>query len=227
MAFKSGGRKCKFESLENRQMMAGDVFASVHAGTLTIKGDNLSNGIIITAGANPNEVVVTGINLAGSGTAVNGLVNTPVTLVNVTKNIKVSMARGNDSVAVNNLTVNGDLKMRGGRGLDTFVVNASTICGDLEIRTSGGADNVTITNSTVAGELEIGTGRDCDNVTITGSDVGELDVALNEDNDHLDISGTQVVTQTRLNGGKGINLFVDELNSNFFGGIYNKTQLAG
>jgi len=24
MAFKTGGRKCKFESLENRQMMAGE-----------------------------------------------------------------------------------------------------------------------------------------------------------------------------------------------------------
>src|SRR5262249_36296766 len=114
MAFKSSGRKCKFESLENRQMMAGDVFANVSAGILTIRGDNLSNGITITAGPNPNEVVVTGINVDGSGTAVNGLVNTPVTLVNVTRDIKISMRRGNDTVNVNNLTVNGDLEIRTG-----------------------------------------------------------------------------------------------------------------
>jgi hypothetical protein len=227
MAFKSGGRKCKFESLENRQMMAGDVFASVHAGTLTIKGDNLSNGITITAGANPNEVVVTGINIGGSGTGVNGLVNTPVTLVNVTRNIKISMKRGNDTVNVNNLTVNGDLKIRTGRGLDTVSVNSSTICGDLKIKTSGGADEVNVVNTSVAGETDVRTGKDCDNVTMSGSDLGALDVFLNEDNDHLDISGTQVVTQTKLNGGKGINLFANENDSNFFGGIYSKTQLAG
>jgi hypothetical protein len=227
MAFKSSGRKCKFESLENRQMMAGDVFATVSAGVLTIKGDNLSNGITITAGPNPNEVVVTGINVAGSGTAVNGLVNTPVTLVNVTKDIKISMHRGNDTVNVNNLTVNGDLEIKTGGGIDTVTVDTSTICGDLEIETGGSADHVFVINSTVAGEAEFRTGKDCDDLTITGSNLGELDVRLNQDNDHLDISGTQVVTQTELNGGKGINLFENELESNFFGGIYNKKQLAG
>src|SRR3954453_14932709 len=50
MAFKTGGRKCKFESLENRQMMAGDVVRRVQAGTLVLKGDNYSNAITITAG---------------------------------------------------------------------------------------------------------------------------------------------------------------------------------
>src|SRR3954466_13451126 len=82
MAFKTGGRKCKFESLENRQMMAGDVMASVHAGTLFIKGDNLSNGITITAGAIPNQVIITGTTVAGSGTTVNGITNAPVAVNN-------------------------------------------------------------------------------------------------------------------------------------------------
>ena len=54
MAFKTGGRKCTFESLENRRMLAGDVIGRVHAGTLTLKGDNLSNAITITAGADPH-----------------------------------------------------------------------------------------------------------------------------------------------------------------------------
>ena len=106
-------------------------------------------------------------------------------------------------------------------------MNTSTICGDLEIKTDGSADHIFVINSNVAGEAEFRTGKDCDDLTITGSNLGELDVRLNQDNDHLDISGTQVVTQTDLNGGKGINLFDNELNSNFFGGIYNKRQLAG
>ncbi|HEY2416044.1 MAG TPA: hypothetical protein VGI40_27630, partial [Pirellulaceae bacterium] len=116
MAFKTGGRKCKFESLENRQMMAGDVVASVHAGTLFIKGDNLSNGITITAGAIPNQVIITGTTVAGSGTTVNGLTNTPVAVNNVTKSMKINMQAGNDVVTVNNLTVNGSTKIKGGAG---------------------------------------------------------------------------------------------------------------
>src|SRR3954452_7474939 len=70
MAFKTGGRKCKFESLENRQMMAGDVVGHVRGGTLTLKGDNFNNAITITPGAVPNSVLVTGVTPTG-GTPTN------------------------------------------------------------------------------------------------------------------------------------------------------------
>src|SRR5256885_5145757 len=73
MAFKTGARKCKFESLETRQMMAGDVVAQVHGGTLTIKGDNFSNAITVTPGAVPNSVFVNGVTpTGGTPTNVNG-----------------------------------------------------------------------------------------------------------------------------------------------------------
>src|SRR6059058_5739244 len=111
MALKTGGRKCKFESLENRQMMAGDVMASVHAGTLFIKGDNLSNGITITPGAIPKQVIITGVNAGGSATTVNGVPNGPVAVNNVTKDVKIKMLSGNDIVTITNLTVNGSLKI--------------------------------------------------------------------------------------------------------------------
>jgi hypothetical protein len=226
MAFKTGGRKCKFESLENRQMMAGDVMASVHAGTLFIKGDNLSNGITITAGAIPNQVIITGTTVAGSGTTVNGITNAPVAVNNVTKDVKIKLLAGNDSVTVNNLTVMGTLKFNGGGGVNTIAVNSSTICGDLEVRTGGSADTITITSTLVNGEAEFDTGGDCDHLTLVGSTFGELDVHLEEGNDTLSITNTQVVTETKLNGDEGINLFV-EGGSNFFGGIYHKKNLAG
>ena len=226
MAFKTGGRKCKFESLENRQMMAGDVMAAVHAGTLFIKGDNLSNGITITPGAIPNQVIITGINAGGSGTTVNGLTNTAVPINNVTMDIKIKMLRGNDIVTVNNLTVNGSLKINTDGGVDTVTVNASTICGDLDVNTGGSADTVTVTNTLVNGEAEFRTGGDCDHLTITASTLGELDVHLEEGNDTLAITNTQVVTETSLNGDQGINTFMNG-GSNFFSGIYNKKNLNG
>jgi hypothetical protein len=88
------------------------------------------------------------------------------------------------------------------------------------------ADHLIINDTTVDGKLDIDAGRGCDDVTIIGSLIGELDVNLGEDNDTLNIANTSVITETTLNGGAGINMFVNG-QSNFFGGIYNKKNLAG
>jgi hypothetical protein len=226
MAFKTGGRKCKFESLENRQLMAGDVMASVHAGTLFIKGDNLSNGITITAGAIPNQVIITGTTVAGSGTTVNGITNAPVAVNNVTMDMKISMKSGNDVVTIHNLTVNGTTKFKGGAGIDALTMTSSTVCGDLKVKTGGSADNVTLTATNVNGTAKIATQGDCDSVTLTGSNFGALHTNLDQDNDTLTITNTQVVTATTLEGGQGINTFVDG-KSNFFGSLYIKHHLNG
>src|SRR5688572_15011706 len=66
------GRPCKFESLEKRNLLAGDVTASIRNGDLVIKGDDLDNGITITAGATAGSVLVTGVNAGGTATNVNG-----------------------------------------------------------------------------------------------------------------------------------------------------------
>jgi hypothetical protein len=227
MAFKTGGRKCKFESLENRQMMAGDVVASVHAGTLFIKGDQYNNGITITAGAIPNQVIITGTNIAGVGTNVNGLLNTPVAINNVTKDIKINMKAGNDTVTVNNLSIFGSMKVNMGAGVDTFnVVNGSVICGDLKVVTGGSADTITITDSTVQGVARFETGGDCDSLTIEDSALGKLDARMNQDNDTITLDNITVTTTTALNGGSGINL-LHANTSNFLGGFYFKKHLDG
>src|SRR5215211_1009695 len=188
MAFKTGGRKCKFESLENRQMMAGDVVGRIHAGTLTLKGDNFSNGITITAGAVPNSVVVTGFTpLGGTPTNVNGLANTAVTFLNVINGLKVNMGPGNDEVAINNLNIFGKGKINMGSGVDTVTINNSRFCKALDIDMGPDADHLTITNTLVDGKVDIDTGRGCDDVTLTASTFGQLDVNLGEDNDTLEI----------------------------------------
>src|SRR3954465_10937284 len=95
MAFNTGGRKCKFESLENRQMMAGDGFPRTHAGTLIIRGDNLSNGITIQPTAVPFQVAITGTTVGGFATNVNGVPNAPVLINNVTAGPKINNKGGN------------------------------------------------------------------------------------------------------------------------------------
>jgi hypothetical protein len=226
MAFKTGGRKCKFESLETRQMMAGDVIGRVHAGTLTLKGDNFSNGITVAPGALPNSVLVTGTTVAGNPTNVNGLPNTGITFLNVIRGFKVKMGTGNDEVAIDNLNIFGKAKIDMGTGVDTVTIDDSRFCKALDIDMGPDADHLTINSTRVDGKADIDAGRGCDDVTIIGSTFGELDVDLGLDNDTITIANTSVITETTLDGGAGINTFVNG-QSNFFGGIYNKKNLAG
>jgi hypothetical protein len=64
MRHQSTTRRCRFESLESRRLLAGDVTARIDNGKLIIKGDKLDNGITIVAGANAGEVVITGVDAA-------------------------------------------------------------------------------------------------------------------------------------------------------------------
>lgn len=228
MAFKTGGRKCKFESLENRQMMAGDVVGRVHAGTLTLKGDNFNNGITITPGAVPNSVLVTGFTpVGGTPTNVNGLPNTGVTFLNVINGLKVKLGIGNDELRLNNnLNIFGKATIQMGSGVDTVTINNSRFCKGLDIDMGPDADHLTITNSSVDGKADIDGGLGCDDVTITNSTFGQLSVNLGPDNDTVSITSTQVVVGTTLDGDLGINTFVNG-NSNFFGGFYTKKNLNG
>src|SRR5436305_10582023 len=153
MAFKrTGGRKCKFESLETRRMFAGDVTAEVHGGTAEIEGDFFSNAVVITPGANPNEVVVTGVNDSnGLATNVNGLPNGSITLPGVIHGLEVKMGFGNDDLTMTNLTINGAVSIDTGVGVDSVTITGGLYKSDLEINTGRGMDMVTLTNTTIRG----------------------------------------------------------------------------
>jgi hypothetical protein len=227
MAFTTGGRKCKFESLENRQMMAGDVVGSIHGGTLVLKGDGFNNGITINAGAVPNSIEVTGFTpTGGTPTNVNGLTNTTVTFLNVIHGLTIKMNGGNDEVTIDGVNINGLTNINMGTGVDTLLINDSTMCKGLTINTAQDADTVTITDTTVQGKTKIDTGADCDHVTLQDSVFGELNLNLGKDNDELVTDHITVTTRTKLDGGLGINVF-DEGISDFFGARYDKFRLAG
>ncbi len=226
MAFKTGGRKCKFESLENRQMMAGDVVGSVHAGTLKLRGDNFGNGVTITAGALPNSVLVTGITHEGHPTNLDGMSNGSVTYLGVTKGLNIKMKGGNDSVDIQDITVNGLTKINMGIGVNEVTIDDAELCKGLFVKTGRHADTVTVTDTIVTGKATFKTGSDCDHVTLADSTFGALSVNLNKDNDELTTEHISVTTETRLDGGWGINMFNDGI-SNFYGGIYNRTRLNG
>jgi len=227
MAFKrTGGRKCKFESLETRRMFAGDVTAEVHKGTAEIEGDFFDNGVVITAGLNPNEIVVTGVNANNLPTNINGIPNGSITLPGVIHGLDVKLGFGNDDLTMTNLTINGKAKVDMGEGVDSVTVTGGLYKSDLQIKTGRSMDNVTITNTTVRGTLQLKTGTGGDIVSLIGVSAGKLKVGLGEGNDAFTVAGTTVTTSSTLNGDGGINPFTDA-GSNFYGGVILKKHLNG
>jgi hypothetical protein len=234
MAFKTGGRKCKFESLETRQMMAGNVVGRTNHGTLTLKGDNFNNAITITAGVVPHSLLVTGFTpLGGTGTTVNGVASgTGVTFLNVTKGVTVKLGAGDDIVEFlptgnTHVVIDGKVKIDMGSGDDIVRTRLADFNSSLDIKTRGGTDLVDIqVDTTVNGKTTISTGADIDNVSMANSSFGELKIKLEGGDDELAILRTTVTTQSSIDGGKGINAF-DEGISNFYGAYLNKKNLAG
>src|SRR5215213_5526683 len=112
------GRRCNFEGLEQRRMMAGDVVVKMSGENLIIAGNRFDNAITITAGVPAGQVIVSGVTAGGSPTRINGTPNGSVTLNGFFGDLKVNMAAGNDSISINSVTVRGNTKIDVGDGID-------------------------------------------------------------------------------------------------------------
>jgi large repetitive protein len=214
------GRKCSFESLEGRRMLAGNVTAFVSHNNLNLEGDTFDNGVTITPVAGLGNVKVTGDIVGGSATTVNGLPS--VMLSGFTNNMNVELNNGNDVININGVTIFGNTKIEGNQGLDTVNINTSTIKGSLNVKLGKQHDTMNVVSSTVLGKAVVKGNKGNDSVTISGSatnktKVGALKISLNKGNDQLKITDTKTYTLTSLNGGKGINYLVNGTNNLGFG----------
>jgi hypothetical protein len=182
------GRRCTFESLENRQLLAGNVTASINNGNLTVKGDNLDNQIQFSAAG------ITGL----TGTTVNGSA-AAFPLTGLTGRVKLDLKGGNDTVtgtitgpltikgfesknietlealsATGNVTVNGNVKMEGVKALTMTNV---TVNGKTEVEGTDGDDTLTVLDSTLNGKVDMDGGDGDDTLTIEHTLVnGNLDM---------------------------------------------------
>src|SRR5262245_33996536 len=164
MVRRSRGRRCAFESLENRQMMAGDVTAQIHNGNLIIKGDSSDNDIAVTQSS-------TTITVTGTSTTVNSA-TTPAVLTGFTGKIKIKMKDGSDNVTLTGLT-STKLDVDMGSGNNTLDIENCTVNGKTELEGKKG-------NNT----FEIDTNTDTE-TTISSRFNGKLDIDLGKGNDTL------------------------------------------
>lgn len=190
-----GGRRARFESLELRQLLAGDVTVSVVEGNLVVEGDELANQIAITAGEVPGTYIVRGLD----GTNV---VHSPtptaetspvdeVVVTGVTGDARIGLGAGDDRLVVSNVGFRGGVLVRMGEGNDEVAIglrpvpeanpeSVSTaepemsdfvrIRGALKIGTGEGDDKVHVDHAVIGGQLRVEAGRGEDVVRLGHAD---------------------------------------------------------
>jgi hypothetical protein len=143
-------RNMRFENLESRQLLAGDVLVNVVRGDLVIQGDAADNDIAITAGTERGTFVVTGLN----GTTVHQEGQSPaneVTVSGMRRDVRINLGDGNDAVSLADANVRGNVTIRGGAGDDEIAIDETSIDGRLAIDAGTDDDTVNLGSAPDAG----------------------------------------------------------------------------
>ncbi|MGE3819577.1 MAG: hypothetical protein AB7I30_09080 [Isosphaeraceae bacterium] len=202
----------RLETLEQRELMAGNVWVGVENGLLRVVGDHLGNEVSITPTRNAGEFTVRG----NSGTRVNGLLGQTFSGVSLgiqvhlgDGNDKVNVSRGssshrdvipgplglgidggdgNDTIVVENVRVEHSCGISAGAGNDRVEVKGSYFGWDLIVDTSYGNDDVSIKNGTTAAHyLMIGTGDGDDSIDVNRAGAAWVYVVAGAGRDRLSV----------------------------------------
>jgi len=228
-------RHLAFEGLERRQLLAGDVSASLDInGNLVLSGDLNDNHVVVTRGFFSGTLLVTGgRSVPGDSstvTRING--QTTTQSFSTSGGLVVNMSDGNDRVLVTNVGLIGNLTGGLGNGNDQLALQSSSQ-GPLSftlnngsspqygkasvsglVNVSGGDDNDTLVlyNATVSGNLTFfgGNGSDLFNSsgTTTGNNVvgGSVQLTPGAANDTINIFRMAVGSNFRVDDGSAATL---------------------
>ena len=228
-------RRLGIESLEKRELMAGNVTAVLNKGTLTITGDSLGNGFIIEGTDDPKVVRIVGTAQAGGDTTING--SSYVEISGVTKQINVNTNGGDDNVVVMGtggtaMTINRNLKIETGSGNDSVTIGQAgstdteqtssplaqsvNITGYLYIKTEAGDDTIAIANTKVRSLTTIDTGDGDDSLLFPTTSPDDDDSDSDEEVFAVDITGNiqlrmgdgeDTVSGSNVKGAKDLQIF--------------------
>lgn len=206
-------RALNCESLESRELMAGNVQVSVVNNEVVVRGDSQANQIRV-AQLNNGAYRVFGLN----GTKVNG--QSSVDRTSIDRDLRIFMGSGDDTVLL------GDFAYLGGN----MLTGTLTTCEDLEIDMGAGADALHLGNvktidnqftsikmgglendndflkvgfSTFKTGLKLEMGGGKDQAQIFNSKInGKLDVNLGSGDDSIQLVDT-IFSTSSINGGSG------------------------
>ncbi len=218
-------RQLRFEGLESRELMAGNVWAGVSGGVLVINGDNASNGVEIRAGNAAGEFIVNTdgrlngqsreMKFSGVKQGIQVLLhggndwlrvdsyNGRATTINGSFGLGIDMGAGNDTVMLQNVRVGGSCGISGQAGSDGVDVQNSFFGQDLIIDTAGGNDRVSVFKSTAARYLNVGTGDNDDTVTLNQAAAAWIYCHLGSGNDDIGVRDSWSALTPGFDGGPG------------------------
>ena len=205
------------ESLESREMLAGEVDVFVSGGNVVVQGDAGNNVINVVDNGGQLEVQGVGtttVNGGATGLDIADLNNLTIHLnngddrVNIrgisADQLRVNTGNGADRDNVNNNTTANLVSIRTGLGVDEVNVNA-TDANRMFIKTGHGlsGDTVDLTNTTVVRRLSVRTGAGGDTVnTANLTSTGKTFMRLGSGDDVLTVDGGEFGdTIVRMNTG--------------------------
>jgi triacylglycerol lipase len=181
-------RRCHLnvESLEARQLLAGDVLASVTGSTLSITGDATANEIVISESS--GTLQVTGLN--GTNVTTDGNFNR-------VRTISIDLHEGDDSIEVRDATLSRNLLVGGGAGSKSIVIDNVTVR-ELLIENNAAAHSVSVNDARVLRNLTLVTGAGDSVFSVSDTDVTGK-IALRREVDGGPIGTSQVdIVQSEL-----------------------------
>ena len=127
---KAWGQSLHVESLEARQMMAGDVSVSINGnGDLFVIGDGADNNVDISTDLITGDLIIAGnegTNIVFDGESANTQVISLETDFTLGRNLTINMRGGDDEVRVDHLDVVSDVTAVLGSGDDTLDLSGFT-----------------------------------------------------------------------------------------------------
>lgn len=155
---RSADRRLQVESLERREMMAGNVTLTAQGNNLYLTGDGSRNAVDIRA-VSPGVFTVKGETLGGAFTKINGVANGQATIRGDLNNLYINLGGGADSLNVGTgngvaLNVKYDLGIDAGSGSDWVAVRDVNVGRDIAINTGTGVhDHTYLSNVNVGDDL--------------------------------------------------------------------------
>lgn len=182
-------RRLGVESLESRQMMAGDVTVSVSCGDLTITGDGAANGIIMYQ-MGEGQYRIAGVSQGGAATRIRmgNSIASYQTVTGVNDDVTINMQGGNDYVTIMQnagyapyTTLPDDLTMNMGNGDDSVRLQLLKV-GDDALVDLGSNNDALLLNDLIVGREDGSISHNLDIRGQGGSDwIHTADVSVDQD----------------------------------------------
>jgi hypothetical protein len=195
-----GSRQLAIESLEPKQMLAGDVTVSQVGGNLFVRGDDLANQLVITSGETAGSYIIRGLEgtnvmLQGSSTPAP---ETGLVVTGVRGFVNMNTGDGDDEVTVEDAKFRLGLTIATGAGNDEVVVQSARVGGVLSILTGDGDDSVQV------GAAATPEGALAATASAAGVQGGfAIDIVLGDGADSAEIHDASAIGTIAVGGGLG------------------------